>query len=194
MRIWPILLLLSLGLCVPGLAQTVVLEGQSSDFFAERANGVLVHEASGFKFPASLGEMPRRKRVLYAANNVSVQYTLRGGGNGDAWIDVFVYPATLSLDEEAQNTAAAIMSGVNGKRAAAPLTLPPGAANAKAAWFEGEAGDRRMTTGFVLVRRGDWYIKVRATNPTEGGEGGIKRIQGALSDLPWDWRPVEQTI
>ena len=56
-----------------------------------RADG-FVHRSAGYHYPAMLGEMPARKTTTYGPRDAEVYYTLRGGANGDPWLDLFVYP------------------------------------------------------------------------------------------------------
>jgi hypothetical protein len=105
-----------------GLPQT--FQEPPSAVFAPGDAGAAVHKASGYAFPDHLGDMPRRKFHVYAADDVDANYTLRGGGNGDAWLDVYVYPAPRSLEEEAKNVEAELVKNVAAKPLASQPPLP----------------------------------------------------------------------
>ena len=48
---------------------------------------------SAYGFPSSIGDMPARKVTVFGPGDVSVQYTVDGGAAGDAWVDLYAYPA-----------------------------------------------------------------------------------------------------
>ena len=54
--------------------------------FSEDSGWAVRHRASGYRFPERLGDMPRRKIIVFAPDDVSIDYTLRGGGLGDPWL------------------------------------------------------------------------------------------------------------
>lgn len=90
-------------LSIPAAAQTqpkVVVLGSDSSEVDISSEGEVRHKAANFRYPDHIGDMPLRKVVIYGKGDVSVDYTLRGGGNGDAWITFYVYPVRRSFSEE----------------------------------------------------------------------------------------------
>lgn len=158
-----------------------------AEIFATRAAGVQRHLSSGYDFPDHLGDMPRRKYRIWAPNDVAVNYTLRGGGNGDPWLDVYVYPAPRPGAEEASGVEASLLDNLHG----APITdqppLPLTASDGFSRWFSGDYENRRVTTGYVLVKRGGWYILARGTAPAESGSDGLARLHRAIATIDWAW-------
>ncbi len=169
----------------------VRIVGGSSEETVEAADGTVRHTASGLIFPSKIGDMPARRIDVYGAGDVSVNYTLSGGGLDDPWIDFFVYRGLASIDEEANEVEQAIQQrwhGLTRAEAPAPLaTLRDG----RVAWFKAKADDRSFTTGFALVRRGEWFLKARFSIPDEAAAGTIERTVAALSALPWNWNPQD---
>jgi hypothetical protein len=163
------------------------------DVFSEGAAGAAVHRASRFAFPASLGDMPRRKLEIYAADDVAAQYSLRGGGNGDAWVDLIVYPAGRPVAEEARDVEAALVRNFSAHPLAHGPGLPTAADGAIGGWFEGQLQGRAMMTGYVLVKRGRWYILGRASSPSAGGGETLARAAAALAAIDWRWEEPSST-
>jgi hypothetical protein len=154
----------------------------------DKVEGRFIHRASGFIFPSALGDMPARKTTTYGPADASVDYTLKGGGNGDAWITLFVYRAQVELDAEVITVTDPIVQRWSAKPIAHPPALPsPGAM--KDGWFAGQIDTAAYTTGYRLARRGEWYLKVRFTIPAELGRAGIDRAVTAIAAVPWDWLP-----
>jgi hypothetical protein len=137
-----------------------------------------------------LGDMPRRKVVAYAPNDVAVQYTLRGGGLGDAWFDLYVYPATLDIGAEAREVESQLIQNLKAQTIEAPAPPPSAASDGTSGWYKGTYGARSMTTAYFLVRRGSWYLKVRASSPDEAGSSGIERLVLAIGQIDWAWNPA----
>jgi hypothetical protein len=44
-----------------------------------------------------------------------------------------------------------------------------------------------MTTAYVIVKRGRWYILARGTSPVEAGSAGLERLQAAIVTIDWRW-------
>jgi hypothetical protein len=72
---------------------------------------------------------------------------------------------------------------------AAPAPAPSGAGDGRSGWFRGILEGRGFTSGYVLVRRGAWFILVRASNPDEAGQAGIARLLAAIAAVGWTWQP-----
>jgi hypothetical protein len=157
------------------------------ELFTNSEGGRVVHRASGYAFPDRLADMPRRKFLIYAADDVQVNYTLNGGGNGDAWVDVFVYPARRSVQDEAKGVEAELVRNFGGTPVAVQPPLPPSAKGAVGKWFEGKLKGRPMTTAYVIVKRGHWYILARGSSPVEAGSAGLERLQAAIVTIDWRW-------
>jgi hypothetical protein len=157
------------------------------ELFTSGEGGRFVHRASGYGFPDKLADMPRRKFFVYAPDDVQVNYTLNGGGNGDAWVDVFVYPARRSARDEAKAVEAELVRNFGGTPVAVQPPLPPSAKGAVGKWFEGKLKGRPMTTAYVIVKRGHWYILARGSSPVEAGSAGLERLQAAIVTIDWRW-------
>ncbi|HEX6741252.1 MAG TPA: hypothetical protein VF079_05590 [Sphingomicrobium sp.] len=158
-------------------------EAQVSD------EGEVHHRATGFVYPRQLGDMPQRKVAIYGEADVSVDYTLRGGGNGDAWITFYVYPARITLDEEAAHIEHDIVENWLAVRAERPSPAPASAPGARSGWFTGARENHRVTTGYVVVQRGLWFLMTRFSVPDEAAPDAFKRVDAALDDVPWTWLP-----
>lgn len=157
------------------------------ELFAPAAQGAVVHRSSGFSFPARLGDMPRRKYRIFAANDVQVNYTHLGGGNNDPWLDVYVYPAPRSVRLEAAEVERSLAKTFSAVPTAVQPGLPPRARGAQGRWFDGNAEGRAFTTGYVLVKRGHWYLLARGSSPKAAGPDGMIRLQAAIAGIDWRW-------
>jgi hypothetical protein len=157
--------------------------------FSTNADGAIVNRASSFVFPSRLADLPRRRVRIIAADDVMVQYTQRGGGLGDCWMDVIVYPASRSLEAEAEDVEAQIASHMKAASVPAPAPIPVSAADGRSHWYRGTAEGRTFTTGYVLVRRGAWFVLVRGSNPVEAGDAGLARLLAGIAAVDWSWRP-----
>jgi len=167
----------------------VIVNGGSADEVEIHGDDSVVHRASGFVFANHIGDMPLRKIQVYGTADASVDYSLRGGGNGDAWITVFVYPAQKQLADEATDIENALIETLHGSRTPSIGELPSTAADGRSGWYKGILDHRKMTSGYIVVRRGDWFVEARATVPDEAGPLGIERTRRALAAIPWHWRP-----
>jgi hypothetical protein len=168
--------------------QVLVLGGDAGEvLFAD--NGEVRHKATGFLYPRQLGDMPQRKVTVYGEADVSVDYTLRGGGNGDAWITFYVYPASITLEEETAHIERDIVENWSATRADRPPPAPVSAPAAKSGWFKGAREGHRVTTGYVVVQRGQWFLMTRFSIPDEAAADTFKRVEAALGDVPWTWLP-----
>jgi len=159
----------------------------------ERSSAGLIHRSSGFVFPVTLGSSPARETTTYAPGDADVYYTLLGGGNGDAWLTLYLYPASGSLVEEAAGAATAIRERWQVKEVPAPVAMGPMPAGAREEWFEGSVAGLEVLTGYRLIRSGNWFIKARLTIPKSGGEQAKLRGQQALRAVPWAWQNVRRT-
>lgn len=157
---------------------------RDDDSLARTPEG-FVHRASGYMFPLVLGELPARKTYVYSADDVSLYYTLKGGGNGDAWLSLYVYASTLSLDEQVEDVAEALSSRMPGVRLSEIPGLPPAPQGAREQWFAATVDNEAVITGFRIVSEGPWTIKVRLTIPKSGGQEALERGWKALDSVPW---------
>ena len=133
--------------------------------------------------------MPLRKIIVYGKGDVSADYTLLGGGNGDVWISFFVYPATRSFQDEAADIEQTLTDRMVASPIASPAAAPPAARDGRSQWFKGTIDQRSFTTGYTLVQRGDWFLETRYSIPVEAGQVAIDRTVKALDSAPWNWRP-----
>jgi len=154
----------------------------------DRRGDEFVHRSSGYVFPGKLGEMPARKTYTYGTDNVSLYYTLYGGGNGDAWLSLYVYRSNISLEEDAVGVEQALVDRMPGA-VVAPPGLPPPPAGAVEKWFDASVEGEPLLTGFRLVRDGNWHIKVRLSVPKSGGQAALDRAWGGLGLVNWSIKP-----
>lgn len=154
-----------------------------------REGDAIRHLASQYLFPAQLGQMPARKLVVYAPGNISVQYTLRGGGNGDGWIDLFVYrPDEGTLADEAQSLEALLIERYKGTPLPTPQGFTDPGAPVMSGWYDAEIGGKPYLTYYQLARHGDWAVKIRFSMPREATDDVRSRAAEALADRPTRWR------
>ena len=140
------------------------------------------HVGSGYVFPSSIGDMPARKVTVFSPGDVSVQYTVKGGAAGDAWVDVYVYPADdATIEETAVDVAAAITNTFTATPALTPVGMAVRADGIKSGWFDGRLGDRSLKTGYYVVQRGEWLVKIRATMPSPPSQAMLARTAAAIA-------------
>lgn len=156
----------------------------------DRRGNDFIHRPSGYVFPSALGDMPARKTVTYDHENSSVYYTLHGGGNGDAWLSLFVYRAHVPWNEEIATVKEALLRQTPNARVLRPSGLPPPPPGAADEWFESTFEGVPMINGYRLVRDGGWYIKVRLTIPKSGGQKALDRAWRALGAVRWAIPPL----
>ncbi len=150
------------------------------------------HLGSGYVFPGSIGDMPARKVTLYGPGDVSVQYTVGGGAAGDAWIDVYVYPADdATIEETAVDIAAAITDTFTASPTLLPIGMAVRADGIKSGWFDGQLGGSSLKTGYYVVQRGEWLVKIRATMPSPPSQDMLARTAAAIAAV--DLGPLPAT-
>jgi hypothetical protein len=150
----------------------------------EKSGDTLQHRASRYVFPMTLGALPIRDTTTYGPGDASAYYTDRGGGNADPWLTLYVYPATVSLEQDQQVVEASIKARWSVKSIAAPtgVVFVPGAADG---WFDGALNEQSFLTGYRIVRSGDWFIKARLSVPRKGGEPAVRKAVAALNAVAW---------
>ncbi len=108
------------------------------------------HVGSGYVFPSSIGDMPARKVTVFGPGDVSVQYTVNGGAAGDAWVDLYAYPAgDATIAETADDVAAAITNTFTATPALTPTGMVVRADGLHSGWFDGRLGERSLKTGYM---------------------------------------------
>lgn len=183
----------SVALAPPAWSQPAVeVVGGSAGEALVSDDGQVTHNASGFVYPMQLGDMPLRKVKVYGKADASADYSLRGGGNGDAWITFFVYPASGSLQDEVAGVEQALVQNMSASPVSPPAAQPTSLADGRSGWFRGTYQGISLTTGYMIVQRGDWLLKARFTIPDEAGRSGIDRTVTALAAVPWDWKPSKK--
>lgn len=140
------------------------------------------HVGSGYVFPSSLGDMPARKVTIFGPGDVSVHYTVKGGAAADAWVDLYAYPAG---DGTIAETSDDVVRAITNSFAATPALTPAGMAKhadgLRSGWFDGRLGERSLKTGYYIVQRGDWLIKIRATLPSPPAPELLARTAAAIA-------------
>ncbi|HEY6047438.1 MAG TPA: hypothetical protein VIV07_00130 [Sphingomicrobium sp.] len=171
---------------------TLVVLGGDADQVSISGNEVR-HKAANFLFPEQIGDMPLRKVTIYGSADASVDYTLRGGGNGDAWITFYVYPAQHALAEEVATIQSDLIGAWSATRLPSATALPPSAADGRSGWFKGQYEGKSATTGYIVVQRGHGFLMARYTIPDVAGQEGIERTIRALNAAPWNWTPAPRS-
>ncbi len=146
------------------------------------------HRASGYLFPVSLAAMPARKLIVYGPGDMSVQYTLNGGANGDGWIDLYVYPKDVQLDEEAAATDDIIREHYQGKRIDPPKDFGAPEYGVASGWYDATIGGKPYLTHYQLAHHGEWAVKVRFSMPADAAPDVRERAAAALAAFPTRWR------
>ena len=181
---------LSLGLPSPLWSQPILqVVGGTEDEAIISVDGEVTHRDAQFHYPDQIGDMPLRKIIIYNDGDVSGEYTLQGGGNGDAWVSLFVFPANNTLEVEAKGAEDSLVDNMSATKIQPPAPAPPGVRNGRSGWYRGSLNGMQLTTGYMLVQHGKWLMKARFSIPDAGGETSIARTVRALSDVPWEWVP-----
>ena len=149
------------------------------------------HRSSGYVFPQALGEVPARKSTTYGRADADVYYTLYGGGNGDGWINIFVYPATISLDDEIANVRQSILERESTHAVALPAEFHAPPEGTRDGWFEGPIESTRLITGYRIARVDGWFIKARISIPVGAKPETLRRVGDALDGI--DFAPANLT-
>ena len=139
------------------------------------------HRSSGYLYPRALGEMPARKSTTYGSADADVYYTLYGGGNGDGWINIFVYPASIGLDDEIENVRQSIVEHASGRAIAPPAEFRAPPTGVEDGWFEASVQGTQIVTGYRIARVGGWFIKARISLPVGAKAEALKRVGDALN-------------
>lgn len=177
-----------LTIAAPAGAIPVEVIGGSAAEAQELPDGRLRQTASGFVFPESLGELQAGDAAIYGAGDVSVSYFSPSAGETGVWMTVYVYPAAISLEEEAAEVSAALAERWTVSKVSDPagLRVPD---EAVSAWFEARSDKVSGLSGFVVAKRGDWFIKARATAPDSPARAAeVARMVEALNAIAWTWR------
>jgi hypothetical protein len=156
---------------------------------SEETGGAMVHRLSGFRFPVELAGLPRVGAQVLAPDDIMVRYGAAGPDDGEPWLDLIIYPASQSIDDEATGVAKLIVERWNGKTVDFGRPLPPAASDGRQQWYDGRLEDFEATTGYVLVQRSSWFIKIRATNPKTVGRQGVDKLLDAIAAVRWNWTP-----
>jgi len=170
----------------PPIIQTVE-EHRNDIGEIEKRKADFRHRSAGFLFPLQLGAMPARKTFTYGPGDAEVYYTLYGGGNGDAWLSLYVYPATIGLEDEAKNVDVALLQRFEAKPITPPHGLNSGPIASIDRWFRGTVQGEDCLTGYRVVQSGRWFIKSRMSVPIRGGDEALKRGVDAMNAISWFW-------
>lgn len=179
--------------------------GQSSSSPAQpqTSSEPYVHRATGFTFPATVGEFTRAQISKYNSEgtDVGVGYNLYTPTKQIA-VTVFVYPAPLAVDASAQDKACAaqfesvkadIERGHRDVHQIAESTIPSPAPNfdnagKKAVYnyedvFAGTAQPLRSEADLYCYVSGPWFVAYRTTTPKNTDyEPDLRRL---MHDLTW---------
>ncbi|MBL0889638.1 MAG: FHIPEP family type III secretion protein [Gemmatimonadaceae bacterium] len=141
-----------------------------------------------FPSPASLGAMPAPKLNVYGPANVSIQYTLNGGADGDGWIDLYVYRKDVGLAEEAAMTEELILEHYAARRIAAPTGFAEADKSASGGWYDATIGGKSYLTHYQLSHHGEWAVKARFSMPVDAPADVRDRAAAALAAPSTRWR------
>ena len=159
--------------------------------FRSRPDGALEHVASGFVFPKELALLRFGGEHVYAADNVSARYGSTSSEDGQPWLDLYIYPAQGTLEDEAAQVGQIIIDRYSAMPIDGTRTPPPIAADGRSQWYAATIGELKITTGYVLVRRAGWSMKVRASTPANAGGAGLEQLLDAIAAVRWDWAPAK---
>lgn len=178
-------------LAMAGLAPTSAVAAVPVEVRAGEASEVVqvegrspVHRASGIIYPEKAGALRLGKLSVFGPGDVVGVYYL-SGEPGDTLLSFFVYPASQGMDAEERSVTAAIDRAWRAERLAPPvaLRLPAGA---RVGWYDLENKHSTGRSVYVIVRRGDWYLKARMTlAAATSGDAGLALVQSAMDALPW---------
>ena len=184
---------LTLFTAVPAEASAVAAQSEESidpsTVFDQREDGSLVHRLSGFEFPARLGPLPLVGPNVIAEDDIMARYSLSDDGLGDAWLDLILYPAEQPFDEEAKSVESLIVEHFQAKAIADPGPSPAAAGDGRHGWYQGSIDGEDMVTTYVLVKRGGWLMKIRATARASAGRPAVDQLVAAIAAAPWAWTP-----
>ncbi|MDQ2639318.1 MAG: hypothetical protein M3Y79_01870 [Pseudomonadota bacterium] len=152
------------------LAACATTSPPAPPFRAGDTPGELVHNDSGFTFPARLGSFARFQGHQYdeRGRDISVGY------NGDipSMVTVYVYPAGgIDLDAALTTQSASVLAAYPGARVTGRRTVQvtPDEIPAVAVSFEFSAAfngrEQPLHSELVLARCGDHFVKYRITYP-----------------------------
>jgi hypothetical protein len=147
-----LLFLAALALRAPAVAEPIeqtVEQLRNNVGEVDRLGPDFVHRPSGYLFPGKLGNLPARKTVTYGPGDASLYYTLFGGGNGDAWLTLYVFPVTRSFEDEVADVEQALLQRVSGISVEPPAGVPPLPTGAREKWFDGSIEGAPVVTGIA---------------------------------------------
>lgn len=162
----------------------------SESIFQRDDQGRLVHRQSGYIFPSRLDSFAFVGEMANSPSDVFARYGAAGPSDGKPWLDLFVYLAEQPLDAEARSVGAIIEKTYRAVPIPAPAPLPPAASDGQMRWYLGKIGNREILTGYVIIRRGEWLIKARATSPGSAGSESIGQLLQAIAAIDWGWAPT----
>ena len=145
-----------------------------------------------FVFANTYGAMPLRRIDVYAKDNVSGYYTRYGGGNGDPFMTLYVYPVEQPFADEVSATQAALVNSFKASPAVSSLTAKP-IPDAASGCYSGNSNSVPVETCFWLAEREGYYLKVRLTIPNQGTSDATGVAAEALESIPWTWTPATPT-
>ena len=149
----------------------------------DRFGSAFVHRASGYVYPAKLGELPARKTITFGRADAEVFYTLQGGSGGDAWISLYVYPARTSLADEKRGVEAIIVENYGAKATARPAIIGAPPAGVVEGWFRASIKGADVFTGARIAEVNGWNIKMRVSIPVSGGQAALERASRAVAEI-----------
>ena len=143
---------ISLAITAPAHADPVStpVADVSDSAHVQRDGDRFVHRASGYIFPSSLGDMPARKVTVFGPGDVSVQYTDKGGAGGDAWVDVYVYPAGgMAVEATGTGVVEAIRKNFHATPALSLAGTAVAATGLQSGWFDGRLGETSLRPDII---------------------------------------------
>lgn len=136
-------------------------------------------------FPERLGNFKRHSISSAAPGRVGAAYTLTGQSGGGPLVDIFMAAIGQPLVEDFASTEHMIGVIYEDLQVLRDLAPPPSAPGALGRLWQGSRHGRAVTTGVMILHRGGWRIKVRATVPAEMGEAGWGEVEALMRAYAW---------
>jgi hypothetical protein len=163
---------------------------ESPPFNVVQGDGLL-HVASGFLFPAQIGEFRRIATKQYdeAGRDISVGYN---HDQPEIAATIFIYPVRgKKLEEEFQFRQKEVVSQHAGAKVTAhgPASVSPARISALMAEFLYadifRGRPQKLRSRLIVAQRGDWSAEYRITYPASGGKKATAQADYFVASFGW---------